>query len=1020
MAKAKFHQLATRLPMMSVTAYADGGTAGAGYDEGASPFVQDDDDPSQWITPVEQARRRAMKLQGAGAPIGPEQTSGAVSRSPTPATPPPAPLPPGPDLSYLHNYNGVIDTKKLPQFAIDALNGKQPNALDKLSTGVADKVGDAWNAAGNFDPGHVKEKVLQPVNKFLADAASTARGLNNGAAGYGLGSLQSAQLGDKGGQRAADFYAPTNIRDAALTYGPGALGKAKDVLPLLRGLGPESSLTGTALRAGIDTSAFDENLLKQLGTSKKELDAIIAKPGSQRTKADFELLQRAMGWEEAAAPKAATGGNSVWDRLSAEPDMPAKLPSMAAPESNLAPDITARLKANVEAGLKPPVAAEAFPGANLPMRYPNDPPLSAALAVESTAPRTPGVLQSVSISPEDAAAAQAQRDALAARPVNHNAQDVVNAEALSASEPNLPRVGSTATAEERTTPGSIPEGWGNGGLPPNGTMPPAQPPALPPEHASDFNLRHEVLSALGIPQALKATADASAPGRQGIALAFRHPIEWVQSWKPMIQAWMSDEGMAAVNNNISSMMEKYGAITPHFNTVGGAGEATSRIPGFEAQGDGYIAGAIRKIPGIQKSERAYATFLNYQRAKTFDTMASSLQRAGGADPKSLRNLANIIDHATGWGAAPLKGDIESRILFAQRFVTSRFQFLADPIVEGLMKGDLNAARAATENLVAFGGGMAGLLETGKQAGIWDVTMDPRSTDFGKIRIGSQRIDIGGGFLPLLRTAARMATSESRSVTGEVYHIDPKNEALKFFTNKLAPIPADAYARWTGKTPTGDKPPKLLSAAEARNLFMPLIADSMLEAYQTTGRWQDVARAGGAELVGGNASTFGKGQTDQLDIARQTHGADYDSLYAPQQAAINKQIADSGTPLSFQDRSNAWYNAQQDALSRWKADQGTTATDPMEQEALKVTDYKQLAPTLTKWGMDTYGWDKSTAEKAVAKFTSESGLDDQATYYRKDILEADPGFLDAWQKAYDNGETKFAPPKWAKDFVKDGK
>lgn len=539
--------------------------------------------------------------------------------------------------------------------------------------------------------------------------------------------------------------------------------------------------------------------------------------------------------------------------------------------------------------------------------------------------------------------------------------------------------------------------------------------------ANDVNLTDELVATIGLPRALKTTLDLSAPGRQGLALAFRHPKEWGESWLPMIRAWRSEDGMQAVNKQIDSMMAAWrndlGDDVVHFYDVGPQAEGLERVPGFEAAGKGYVSAAVRKIPGLSNSERAYATFLNYQKARTFDTMATSLLKAGDTNTAHYQNLGRIIDHATGYGAAPLKGRLEGQALFSQRYMLSRFQFLLDPIVEGLRRGDLKAAQAAMENLVAFGGGMAAILMLGHETGAWDATLDVRSSDFGKIRVGPQRIDFGGGFLPILRTAGRIATGEAKSISGDVYDIDPKTELLKFFRNKLAPIPSEVVTRLVGENPIGEKPSKVLSLETARQLFMPLIADSVLEAYKETGDPIAALRAFGTELVGGGTSTYGSGQALQVQMADEQHGQEYDSLFAEQQAEINRQLVEAGTKLPFRDRDGPWWQARDDALSRWQADlEAELADEPFVQQALKVERTADLEEELTKWAREAYEVSRVEAEAAVTRFLNETKLDDYVRAYRKGVLSADPDYIAAWLEAYEKGETEYAPPKWAKDFI----
>ena len=573
-----------------------------------------------------------------------------------------------------------------------------------------------------------------------------------------------------------------------------------------------------------------------------------------------------------------------------------------------------------------------------------------------------------------------------------------------------------------------------------GDAPSGTPPRVPDNTQFDLGLLEpqgggfgtfsEELSALiGAPRTTKASFDLSAPGRQGLALAFRHPVEWLKAWAPMIRSWVNATDAANIAQGVDNMARrwkgKYGIEGPNLYKAGADADALSRVPGFEPQGKGVVANFLRKIPGLERSERAYGTFLNVQKALTFDTMAESLYKAGERNPEAFQRLANIIDHATGFGAAPLKGNVEGTALFSQRYFTSRFQFLTDPIVEGLMKGDLRTARAATENLVAFAGGIAGLLVLLDESGVAEVDFDPRSGDFGKIRIGPQRIDLAAGFLPIIRTAARLATGEAKSTTGDVYNIDKVTEALKFGRYKLAPVPSEGISRIVGENPIGEPNPSLFSVDMARNMFMPLIMDSVIEAMSETGDISMARNAFLGEMFGAGVSTYGSGQAQQADLAPERFsGRDYDDLYSLEQAQLNAEIAAEGKPMGYRERSGAWFQVYEDARTRWLTDLP---------EELKSNDYVQHATSIdpkldfedemVKWISETYGYDRVDAEKSYDKFMRATAVnghsyDDYIEAYGEKVLDADPEWFDVWADAYNSRTTDWRPPEWVRDYMKE--
>ncbi|MPZ70255.1 MAG: hypothetical protein GEU71_12115 [Actinobacteria bacterium] len=531
----------------------------------------------------------------------------------------------------------------------------------------------------------------------------------------------------------------------------------------------------------------------------------------------------------------------------------------------------------------------------------------------------------------------------------------------------------------------------------------------------------ELISALGAPRTLKASFDLSAPGRQGLALGVRHPQEWLESWAPMLRAWSSEGKARAANDQAAAILrpwrDKYG------DDLVSLYDDLERVPGFEPQGRTRIARTLRSIPGIAHAERAYGTFLNVQRAKTFNTMATALERAGVTDEGHFRNIAAIIDHATGFGAAPLgrstAGQLGGQTFFSQRLMSSRFQFLTDPIVEGLTKGDLNAARAATENLVAFFGAQMGLLALGKEAGVWDAEFDPRSTDFAKIRIGPLRIDTMAGFSPLLRQAARVATGERKTMTGDTFETRPPTEALRFFQNKLAPFPSVAISLLSGQNIIGEKP---TVGSVMKDLFMPMFVDSFIEGLNSGGIEGALASAL-PETVGLGTLNYGPGQAAQVDIARQEYRSEYDDLHAREQAEINAQAAGQGVKMEWRDRQAPWWTAREDGMQRWLFDVRQSdpelADDPFAQQAQTVSKFADLATELSAWAREEYGITRIEAETAADRFLRETGLQDYINAYRKEVLDADPEFLITWDEAFENGDVEYAPAKWVREFVEEG-
>ncbi len=121
--------------------------------------------------------------------------------------------------------------------------------------------------------------------------------------------------------------------------------------------------------------------------------------------------------------------------------------------------------------------------------------------------------------------------------------------------------------------------------------------------------------------------------------------------------------------------------------------------------------------------------------------------------------------------------------------------------------------AAKDMLKFVSVGMAtlGLMTAYKKAtgdGSIEIESDPRSSDFGKIKVGNTRWDIWGGFQPYARLISQVALGQSKSAnTGKIYELDGKkfggrtafDQLGTFGRGKLAPTwgeVADYFSRRT--------------------------------------------------------------------------------------------------------------------------------------------------------------------------------------------------------------------------------
>jgi hypothetical protein len=118
-----------------------------------------------------------------------------------------------------------------------------------------------------------------------------------------------------------------------------------------------------------------------------------------------------------------------------------------------------------------------------------------------------------------------------------------------------------------------------------------------------------------------------------------------------------------------------------------------------------------------------------------------------------------------------------------------------------------------------------------------VEKDPRSADFGKIRVRDSRFDVTGGMGSILTLAARLATNSTKSSTtkrvtqlgtGKFGSSDRVDVLVNFAQNKFSPAASVMKDLLVGHDFKGNKPTVL---GEASNLLTPLPVANAWESFK---------------------------------------------------------------------------------------------------------------------------------------------------------------------------------------------
>jgi hypothetical protein len=343
----------------------------------------------------------------------------------------------------------------------------------------------------------------------------------------------------------------------------------------------------------------------------------------------------------------------------------------------------------------------------------------------------------------------------------------------------------------------------------------------------------------GLMRTIVASGDFSFGGRQGLAYATSHPISFAKAWPKQFEYFKQafkggdSEAFDAMQADIKNhpdygYLEKSGLaiLDPHAHL-------------FQQREEQFIGAEIAaKIPGLRKivdgSNYAYTGLANTLRANEFYGQLEHLRAAGvEIDEGLVKNLAKVINNSTGrgdLGRFEKLGNALSTGLFAPRLIASRVNMMDPRYYANLPPPARKEAVRQLLGLSAFGVGILGMA---KAAG-FEVEMDPRSSDFGKIKDGDTRFDVLGGFTQYIRFGTQLVSGQKINSTTGAQTEAGKGLAgsrldilLNFFENKEAPFPSLVSTELKGKDISGNSIYNLKGQKEQLlQRFIPLLAQDI--------------------------------------------------------------------------------------------------------------------------------------------------------------------------------------------------
>lgn len=330
----------------------------------------------------------------------------------------------------------------------------------------------------------------------------------------------------------------------------------------------------------------------------------------------------------------------------------------------------------------------------------------------------------------------------------------------------------------------------------------------------------------GLLKSILSSMDDSFFGRQGVEalLDLRTSKLWARNFAKSLKdigkqvfskgkVWESGDD-AVMDSVRADIISRPNALIGKYR----AGDYGLNVVGEEA----YPSTLAEKIPLFNRlfkgSMVAYDAGALRLRADLADNLIARAEKAGvnTLDKERAKPLGHLVGGITGRGslgkAEPLSKEINN-LLFSAKFLRANFDSLTAHLFDKSVRSDPFARKEAAKNLLAMTSTVAGIMTVANTLYPGSVELDPRSTNFGKVRINGQWTDITGGRGAIVTLATRLVPTVhdgklsfwSKS-TGGIYKDllsgdfgaqTAEDVFTDFFKNRAAPALSTVFQLWRG-------------------------------------------------------------------------------------------------------------------------------------------------------------------------------------------------------------------------------
>jgi len=351
-----------------------------------------------------------------------------------------------------------------------------------------------------------------------------------------------------------------------------------------------------------------------------------------------------------------------------------------------------------------------------------------------------------------------------------------------------------------------------------------------------------VMEVGGATKSLLASLDNSYFGRQGIKILYTNPSVWVKNF---IKSW-GDIGKSLIGRDAMSVIKA--DILSRENALNRKYETGKYDLGIKFE-EAFPSSLPERIPLFGRFFKAAETAFNggalRMRADLADKYIRVAEKQGidvlnPVEAIPIGKLVNSMTGRGGIGKLEVVGKELNVMFFSIKFLKSNIDFLTAHIFDKTMSPF--AKKQAAYNLGKAVAATSAILWTANQIWPGSVDTDPRSANFGKIRIGDTRFDVSGGMASIITLASRITPTlhdgewgfwTKSSITGEYTKLNSgKWGAMtvmdiidNYWQGKLSPLAGLFRDVARGQNFQGDKP---TVGNVALNLITPIPIQTFLE------------------------------------------------------------------------------------------------------------------------------------------------------------------------------------------------